>query len=56
MATYPEDGNTVPTILRAADTMMYEAKNATRDNIAVAGLGLLLELDRAGGAARVGRK
>ena len=56
MATFPEDGETVPTILRAADTMMYEAKNATRDNIAVAGLGLLLEMDRAGGAARVSRK
>ena len=56
MATFPEDGETVPTILRSADTMMYEAKNATRDNIAVAGLGLLLEMDRAGGAARVGRK
>ena len=27
-----------------------------RDNIAVAGLGLLLEMDRAGGAARVSRK
>ena len=40
LATYPEDGNTVPTILRAADTMMYEAK-VTRDNIAVAGKGLV---------------
>jgi diguanylate cyclase (GGDEF)-like protein len=40
LATYPEDGNTVPTILRAADTMMYEAK-VTRDNIAVAGKGLI---------------
>jgi diguanylate cyclase (GGDEF)-like protein len=56
MATFPEDGETVPTILRAADTMMYEAKNATRDNIAVAGRGLLLERDRAGGAALVGRQ
>ncbi len=56
MATFPEDGTTVPTILRAADTMMYEAKNATRDNVAVAGRGLLLEMDRAGGALRVGRK
>lgn len=56
MATFPEDGETVPTILRSADTMMYEAKNATRDNVAVAGVGLMLELDRAGGAARVGRK
>jgi diguanylate cyclase (GGDEF)-like protein len=56
MATYPEDGETVATILRAADTMMYEAKNATRDNVAVAGRGILLEMDRATGAARVGRK
>jgi diguanylate cyclase (GGDEF)-like protein len=40
LATYPEDGNTVPTILRAADTMMYEAK-VTRDNVAVAGKGLV---------------
>jgi diguanylate cyclase (GGDEF)-like protein len=56
MATFPEDGRTVPTILKAADSMMYEAKNATRDNVAVAGRGLLLEMDRAGGALRVGRK
>jgi diguanylate cyclase (GGDEF)-like protein len=40
LATYPEDGNTVATILRAADTMMYEAK-VTRDNVAVAGKGLV---------------
>ena len=38
LATFPEDGNTVPTILRAADTMMYEAK-VTRDSVAVSGKG-----------------
>ena len=40
LATFPEDGDDVPSIIRAADTMMYEAKT-TRDNIAVAGRGLL---------------
>jgi diguanylate cyclase (GGDEF)-like protein len=40
LATYPEDGNTVPTILRAADTMMYEAK-IKRDHVVVAGKGLV---------------
>jgi diguanylate cyclase (GGDEF)-like protein len=40
LASFPEDGNTVQTILRAADTMMYEAKK-TRDNVAVAGKGMM---------------
>jgi diguanylate cyclase (GGDEF)-like protein len=40
LATFPEDGDTVPAIIRAADTMMYDAKT-TRDNIAVAGMGLI---------------
>lgn len=40
LASFPEDGNTVQTILRAADTMMYEAKK-TRDNVAVAGKGMI---------------
>src|ERR1700748_2922601 len=38
LASYPEDGKKVPTILRAADTMMYEAK-VTRDSVAIAGKG-----------------
>lgn len=45
LATYPEDGDTIQAILRAADSMMYEAK-VTRDNVAVAGRGLLLERAR----------
>jgi len=40
LATFPEDGNTVQAIIRSADTMMYAAKT-TRDNICVAGMGLL---------------
>jgi diguanylate cyclase (GGDEF)-like protein len=40
LATFPEDGKTVPTILRAADTMMYEAK-VTRDSVAIAGKGMV---------------
>jgi len=40
LATFPEDGDTVQTIIRAADTEMYRAKT-TRDNISVSGLGLI---------------
>ena len=36
LATYPEDGDTVPNILRAADTMMYTAKSS-RDSVVIAG-------------------
>jgi diguanylate cyclase (GGDEF)-like protein len=50
LATFPEDGNTVPTILRAADTMMYEAK-VTRDNVAVAGKGMMERADMTGRTA-----
>ena len=42
LATFPEDGNTIQAILKAADSMMYEAKT-TRDNIAVAGRGLMYD-------------
>ncbi len=41
LATFPEDGNSVQAIIRAADTMMYAAKT-TRDNISVAGMGLVV--------------
>jgi diguanylate cyclase (GGDEF)-like protein len=37
LATFPEDGDTVHAILRAADSMMYEVKNTTRDDVAIAG-------------------
>ncbi len=37
LATYPEDGETVQGILRSADTMMYDVKNSTRDDVAVMG-------------------
>ncbi len=40
LATFPEDGNTVQNIIRSADTEMYAAKT-TRDNVSVAGLGLI---------------
>jgi len=40
LATFPEDGNSVQAIIKAADTMMYAAKT-TRDNISVAGMGLI---------------
>lgn len=42
LATFPEDGATVSTILRSADTMMYEAK-VRRDAVAVAGRGIVAE-------------
>jgi diguanylate cyclase (GGDEF)-like protein len=40
LATFPEDGASVQAIIRAADTQMYAAKT-TRDNVSVAGLGLV---------------
>lgn len=41
LATFPEDGMTVSTILRAADTMMYEAK-VYRDTVVVSGHGVVI--------------
>ncbi len=37
VATFPEDGASVHAILRSADSMMYEVKNTTRDDVAVMG-------------------
>lgn len=41
VATFPEDGSSVHEIIRAADMMMYLVKGSTRDNIAVAGKGIV---------------
>lgn len=41
MATYPEDGSTIDSIIKSADDMMYHVKGTTRDNLAIAGIGLL---------------
>ena len=38
LATFPFDGASVHTIMRAADSMMYEVKNTTRDDLAIAGV------------------
>ena len=37
LAVYPQDAESVHDILRAADAMMYEVKNTTRDDVAVHG-------------------
>jgi diguanylate cyclase (GGDEF)-like protein len=41
LATFPEDGGNMQDLIRSADEMMYLVKNTCRDNIAVAGLGLI---------------
>jgi diguanylate cyclase (GGDEF)-like protein len=41
VATWPEDGASVHEIIRSADIMMYLVKGTTRDNVAVAGKGLI---------------
>jgi diguanylate cyclase (GGDEF)-like protein len=41
VSTFPEDGDSVHEIIRSADTMMYLVKGLTRDNVAVAGFGML---------------
>ncbi len=39
MATFPEDGDTIESIIKSADDMMYHVKGTTRDNLAIAGEG-----------------
>jgi diguanylate cyclase (GGDEF)-like protein len=39
LATFPQDGNTLPEIIRSADTMMYVAKERGRNCIAIADSG-----------------
>jgi len=41
LATFPDDGNSIESMIKAADAMMYHVKGTTRDNLAVAGMGLL---------------
>lgn len=43
MATFPDDALTIEGIIKAADDMMYYVKGTTRDNLAIAGLGSLLD-------------
>jgi diguanylate cyclase (GGDEF)-like protein len=48
LATFPEDGNSVHAILRSADKMMYEVKASSRNNVAVAGRGLVMNPSQPG--------
>jgi diguanylate cyclase (GGDEF)-like protein len=41
LAAYPDDAKSAHEIIRQADEMMYEVKNSTRDNIAIAQRGIL---------------
>jgi diguanylate cyclase (GGDEF)-like protein len=41
IASYPHDGATAQAIVQAADELMYQVKEAGRNNIAVAGLGVI---------------
>ncbi|MGA7459861.1 MAG: sensor domain-containing diguanylate cyclase [Candidatus Korobacteraceae bacterium] len=49
IASYPHDGSTSQAIVQLADDMMYRVKQSGRDNIAVAGMGLLDQGDRSDG-------
>lgn len=41
IASYPQDGSAAQAIIQAADDMMYLVKQSGRNNIAVAGIGLI---------------
>jgi diguanylate cyclase (GGDEF)-like protein len=41
VATWPEDGESIHDVIRAADSMMYKVKAANRDNVGVTGRGVL---------------
>ncbi|MGI4757999.1 MAG: sensor domain-containing diguanylate cyclase [Janthinobacterium lividum] len=41
MATFPEDGTDITSIIKSADDMMYHVKGTSRDNLAIAGQGSL---------------
>ena len=41
LAAYPDDAKSAHEIIRQADEMMYEVKNSSRDNIAIAQRGIL---------------
>ena len=41
LATFPHDAKTPQDVIRQADEMMYMVKNTTRDNIGIAGRGLM---------------
>lgn len=43
MATFPDDALTIEGIIKAADDMMYYVKGTTRDNLAIAGVGAILD-------------
>jgi len=43
LATFPEDGESVHAMLQSSDRMMYAVKNGGRDNLSVAGRGMLLK-------------
>ena len=41
LSTFPHDAKTPQDVIRQADEMMYIVKNTTRDNIGIAGRGLM---------------